>query len=73
MMADDYIMTIDEISAFMYIHHISLRKMARILGIDSSRLHAMFKYKDEQHNKMLRIACTWVRHMVYDGLSFNKE
>ena len=54
------IYSIDQISALMYIRHISLRKMSKMLGIDSSRLHAMMKYKDEEHNKLLRIACTWV-------------
>ena len=56
----DQIYTIDQISALMYVNHISMRQMSKIIGVDSSRLHAMFKYKDEEHNKLLRIACTWV-------------
>lgn len=59
MINDSDIYTIDQISALMYIRHISLNQMAKTLGICSSRLHAMFKYKDEAHNKLLRIACTW--------------
>lgn len=59
-MNDPSIYTIDQISALMYVRHISLRQMSKMLGIDSSRLHSMFKYKDEKHNRLLRIACTWV-------------
>ena len=54
------IYTIDQISALMYVRHISMRKMSMLLGVNGSRLHAMLKYKDEEHNKLLRIACTWV-------------
>lgn len=57
---DDHIYSINQISALMYVKHISLRKMSRLLGIESSRLHSMLKYKDEKHNKLLRIACTWI-------------
>lgn len=57
---DNYIYTIDQISAMMYVRHISLRQMSRVLGVESSRLHSMFKYKDEKHNRLLKIACTYV-------------
>lgn len=64
MINDSDIYTIDQISALMYVRHISLNQMAKKLGICGSRLHAMFKYKDEEHNKLLRIACTWMlQHM----------
>ena len=52
------IYSIDQISALMYVNHISMRKMSHMLGVKSSRMHAMFKYKDEEHNKLLRAACT---------------
>lgn len=64
---DDHIYSIDQISALMYVKHISLRKMSRLLGIESSRLHSMLKYKDEKHNKLLRIACTWVLNMIQNS------
>lgn len=54
------IWTIDEISAALYLRKISIRKMAKALGIQSSRLHSMFKYKDENHNRLIRIACTYM-------------
>jgi len=58
--AEIRILTIDEISAAMYVNGLSVRKMSQILGVDSSRVHAMFKYKDEFHNRLLRVACTHV-------------
>lgn len=66
---NDDIYTIDQISALMYVRHISLRKMSKLLGIASTRMHAMLKYKDEEHNKLLRIACTWVlQHLEMEML-----
>ena len=66
---NDAVYSIDQISALMYTRHISLRKMSKMLGIDSSRLHAMMKYKDEEHNKLLRIACTWVLQHIDASLT----
>ena len=59
-MSDNDILSIDEISALMYIRRMSMRKMSKMLGIASSRLHSMFKFKDEEHNSLLRIACTYI-------------
>lgn len=58
------ILSIDEISAAMYLNHVSVRKMSSILGVDSSRVHAMFKYRDEFHNRLLRVACTHVLNNI---------
>ena len=64
------IFTIDEISALMYVRHISVRYMAKMLGINSSRMHAMLKYKDEKHNRLLKIACTYILRNMNDPLEF---
>ena len=69
-MPEPAIFTIDEISALMYIRHISVRYMAKMLGINSSRMHAMLKYKDEKHNRLLKIACTYILRNINDPLDF---
>lgn len=65
-MNDKDILSTDAISALMYVNHITLHQMAKKLGVNSSRLHAMFKFKDEEHNKLLRIACTYVLEKMRD-------
>lgn len=60
------IYSIDQISALMYVNHISMRKMSHMLGVKSSRMHAMFKYKDEEHNRMLRMACTLALQQIME-------
>ena len=69
-MPEPAIFTIDEISALMYVRHISVRYMAKMLGINSSRMHAMLKYKDEKHNRLLKIACTYILRNMNDPLDF---
>lgn len=69
-MPEPAIFTIDEISALMYVRHISVRCMAKMLGINSSRMHAMLKYKDEKHNRLLKIACTYILRNMNDPLEF---